>query len=72
MKNPFVEARKQNIQLTKELIRDHKEPMPHSKIIALLGVYGVTEKTANSYLKVLHDAGFIEWNPESKAWIVPK
>ena len=65
--NPYVRARQQNIQAMKEIIRD-EQPIRQSKLMGLMGIYGLREKTILSYLKVLQDSGFVEYNGKEETW----
>lgn len=67
--NPFVIQRRENIQTLKEIIRDNS-PVKHDKVTAMMGIYGVTPKTTASYLKILNDLGFINYNGAEKEWSI--
>ena len=67
--NPFQETKKKNQQLLKEIIREN-QPIKHNVAVAKIGMEGVTEKTANKYLKTLLDAGFIKYDTETKTYSV--
>ena len=69
MGNPFQETKKKNQQLLKEIIREN-QPIKHNVAVAKIGMEGVTEKTANKYLKTLLDAGFIKYDTETKTYSV--
>jgi len=69
--NPYVEARKRNIQTLKELIRD-ESPIKHNRVVAIMGVEGLREKTVLSYLKILQNADFIAWNNDENTWKIKK
>ena len=65
--NPFVKGKRENVAMVKALI-EQNVTISQAKIIGVMGVYGLTEKTVNTYLANLQDAGFIVWNGESKTW----
>lgn len=62
MGNPFLEGKVQRLKAVRKLI-EVKQPVTVAKIKALIQFqFGVSEKTANNYIKTLHNAEIIEIN----------
>ena len=61
--NPFVKAKREAIQLTLQLIEDKGEQgILNTELVATLELYGYSDRTVRSYLKVLHTLNLIRWD----------
>ena len=66
-KNPYIEARRENLQILRRLIEKEGE-IPHKKLLGIMGMYGLTQKTITSHLETLENAGFIKFKVAEKTW----
>ena len=67
MENPYVKVRRENIEKMRELI-EKEQPIKHKRLIGLMGMRGLREKTILSYLNVLQDGGFAEYDGKEGTW----